>query len=81
MASRRAGVGDSIEKARDGSLEEALRFTGDRLVCLVGPDGFTMMTEKARTAKGGYRFLTRRSIPTDEARLIAESFTGEVVWK
>ena len=52
MARGTADVGGSIKKARGGTLDRALRFTGDRLVCLPGPDGFTRIDEKKHTKKG-----------------------------
>ncbi len=86
MPEKKAGVGTKIDewRADPEAFAEALNFTGDRLMCLLGPDGFTRIDEKKRTEKGGYRLLTRRHIPTDEARRIAEDFQdrgGSVVWK
>lgn len=67
-------VGDSINQARDGTINWG--FIGDRLVCHLGGGGWTRLSEYQ-----GRKLIFRQDVPSEMAVKIAEDFTGKVVWK
>lgn len=75
-------LGSSIEKARDGTLDEALRFTGEVLVVRYGKDGCATVKEYRKDL--GERTYTKknciieRTLSNWQAHLLAESFQKSV---